>query len=107
MNIQKKKSLLLASMTMGILSIGVEAIAQPENEPVSPINLEAITCRDLLLMDGEEEENTILFMHGYMSGEREETMIDIGKLIAVTDQVKNTCIDEPSNELMQVFEQYH
>ncbi|MDR9405362.1 MAG: HdeA family protein [Halothece sp. Uz-M2-17] len=105
MNIEKK-SLLLASMTMGVLSIGVEALAQPENQTVSPINLEAITCRELLLMDGEEEENTILFMHGYMSGKREETMIDIGQLVAVTDQVKNTCIDQPSQEVIQVFEQY-
>lgn len=102
----EKMGLLLASLAIGVLSVGDQISAQPETQPAPPIDLEAVTCRDLLLMDGEEEENTILFMHGYMSGKREETMIDVGQLVAVTDEVKQTCIEQPSEPVMQVFEQY-
>jgi hypothetical protein len=105
MNNVEKMGLLLVSITMGVLSVGGQVSAQPETQPAPTIDLEAITCRDLLKMGGEEEENTMLFMHGYMSGKREETMVNAGELAAVTDQVMNTCIDQPSEPLIQVFEQ--
>lgn len=105
MNFQKM-SLILASMSFSVLSLGGNVTAQTETQPASPINLEAITCRDLLQMDGEEEENTIIFMHGYLTGKRGEMMIDAGKLSAATDAVRNTCIDEPDRALMGVFEEH-
>jgi len=102
----KKITFILVSVRFSMFNLGRNVTAQTETQPAPPINLEAMTCRDLLQMDGEEEENAIIFMHGYLTGKRGKMMIDAGRLSTATDAVKNTCIDEPDRPLMGVFEEH-
>ena len=99
-------ALLLATFATG----GVKTFAYAQDASSQTdgpiIDLGSMTCRELLQMPGEEEENTLIFLHGFMSGKNNELMLDVQALTAVTDQVRNYCIDNPEEGLLSAFERY-
>lgn len=68
------------------------------------IDLQTMTCREVLKSDGEDRANTLIFMHGYMSGKQEATTINPPMLADVTTQILDTCINNPEQTLLSVFE---
>ena len=105
--------LLFGVIAFGHLSIPAQAQSSPNakqaqsssnaNEDDS-VDLKALTCRQLLLTDGEERSNLIIFMHGFMSGKKNNMIIDAPALTKVTDKIVNSCIDSPNSKLLGVFE---
>ena len=66
--------------------------------------LDEETCRDLLQMSGESRDFTMIFMHGFMSGKKNELLFDGPTLTAATDVVIDHCINNPDDKLMSAFE---
>ncbi|MDJ0844502.1 HdeA/HdeB family chaperone [Crocosphaera sp.] len=64
-----------------------------------------ITCKDLLLMEGDQRDSTLVFFHGVMLGRNNTTMLDTEKITNQTDQVLEMCIAKPASKLMSVFEE--
>ena len=62
------------------------------------------TCRDLLQMSGESRDFTMIYMHGFMSGKKNELLFDAPKLTAATDVVVDHCINNPDDKLLTAFE---
>lgn len=83
-------------------------IAQLSNEPAdeSMVDLAAITCRDLMTISGENEEDTIIFLHGFVSGRNNELIINPPALTLVTDQVRDYCIDNPETTALDAFNEF-
>lgn len=107
--------LLFGVIAFGNLSIPAQAQSSPnankQAQPSSPnaneddsVDLKALTCRQLLLTDGEERANLMIFMHGFMSGKKNNMIIDAPALTKVTDKIVNSCIDSPNSKLLGVFE---
>jgi hypothetical protein len=92
--------LMFAAIALGT---GQERAAAQDETP--PVDLEELTCREVLLIDGNEREQLFLFMHGYMSGKNGETTVNIEQENDTSQQVKNTCIDNPDQSLLSTFEQ--
>lgn len=68
------------------------------------MQIDAFTCRDLLIRSGDEREFVIIFMHGYMSGRMSEMTFDAPALTLATDAVIDGCISDPDASLLSVFE---
>ena len=69
------------------------------------IDLQTMTCREMLKSEGEDRANTLIFMHGYISGKKGETTINAPILSDVTARILDTCIDNPEQTLLTVFEE--
>ncbi len=67
------------------------------------IELPDLDCRALLKMNGEDEQSTVIFMHSYASGKAGATSISIPALTEATDKIKDHCISNPADKLLDVF----
>jgi len=63
----------------------------------------ALDCRTFLQMEGENRDNTVLFLHGYVSGQAKQAKIELAPISEATDRIINQCIDKPSDNLLSVF----
>ncbi|ELR97413.1 HdeA/HdeB family chaperone [Gloeocapsa sp. PCC 73106] len=70
------------------------------------IDLTTIDCRTLLTMDGDEQDFTLLFFHGFMSAKNNQMVINLDELGTATDQVVTYCIDNPNETLLNTFTQF-
>lgn len=68
------------------------------------VQVTEISCRDMLKMESEEQELTLVFLHGFMSGKAGATEVDGPALRAATETIKDACIDAPDASLFSVFE---
>ena len=97
------KSLLkLAAVGTVMLPLsGLNALAQ-DGDPV--IEMTTIDCRTMLKMDADEQDFTLIYFHGYISGTKSETLFNGPVLREATNKVMDYCIDNPSAMLMEAFE---
>lgn len=100
----KKYSLVLLLSAIAVTSISFPAKTQ-ETESEDVVSLDATTCRELLQFGGENRANSLIFMHGYINGKKGEVMIDAPALANATEQVINTCIDNPDRSVLSVMEE--
>ncbi|MGK7908909.1 MAG: HdeA/HdeB family chaperone [Synechococcus sp.] len=102
-------ALTVTSVSVLILSTSPVALAQDEPESSSDggkmVDVTALTCRDLLLMDGDDEESATLFLQGYISGKNAEVTINTDAVRVATDRSIEQCIDEPDSTILSIFEQ--
>jgi len=86
------------------LTILVTNIMSAHSQEVAVIHIDEIKCRDMLKLDAEEQEYTLIYFHGFLSGARDERMFKGPILQAATEAVFDHCIDNPSSTLMKAFE---
>jgi hypothetical protein len=89
----------VASLT---LALGVVALALPSGTALAqdgagPVVIEEVTCRDLLLQMGAEQERTISFLHGYAAGAAERAEVDPDALATATSRLMEACIEDPDS----------
>ena len=95
---------IITTSSLTVLSIGLiasVAMAQDAAKPV--IDLTTLDCRTLLKLDGDERQDVIMFYHGYISGQKSETVADVDKLAQATDKVVDQCISKPDEALLTAF----
>ena len=107
-SVKKFSWIFLFISAISAISLGTPALTQTEpdaNEASEDlIELQTMTCREVLKSEGEDRANTLIFMHGYISGKKGETTVNVPVLSDVTDQILDTCIDNPDQTLLSVFE---
>ena len=69
------------------------------------VEIEKVTCRDLLLMY-DDQEATLVFFHGFMSGKKGEMLYKDQELTEATDKILEHCVDNPAVSVLSVFEQF-
>lgn len=97
---------LLSAIAVGSISLPgrtQETETAVESEDVA--SLDATTCREILQSSGDNRTNSLIFMHGYINGKKGELVIDAPALANVTEQVINTCIDNPDQSVLSVMEE--
>lgn len=112
MKIWRLAQIVMAGLVLGELSASV-AYGQPKPAPIRSdtpqnvtVDLTQITCRTALKMPADERSFTIIFYHGYLSGQNNETRFNGAELATITDKIADTCIDHPATPLLDVFKQY-
>ena len=91
--------MICGALTAAILS----SPAASQSNPMSTVDLMTLDCRTFLQMEGENRDNTVLFLHGYVSGQAKQTKIELAPISEATDRIINQCIDKPSDNLLSVF----
>ncbi|WP_417711400.1 HdeA/HdeB family chaperone [Roseibium aggregatum] len=91
----------LAAMSVMALSFSGPALAQ-SNDPV--LEMSTVDCRTMLKMDSDEQDFTLIYFHGYISGKKGETLFDGPALRDATEKIMDFCIDNPSATVMEAFE---
>lgn len=69
------------------------------------VKIEEVTCKDLLLMY-DDQEATLVFFHGFMSGKKGEMVYDDKELTESTDKILNHCIENPADSVLSAFEKF-
>ncbi|MGK7931544.1 MAG: HdeA/HdeB family chaperone [Microcystaceae cyanobacterium] len=101
------KSFLSALVWVTVMGQSLAMTAQAQSSSnVSTFDMKAITCKDLMLSNSENQELMMSLFQGFFSGRSNETLLDIEELATVTDQVRNYCLNNPNKTLMSAFEQY-
>ncbi len=105
----KRLSWILLFSAISTVNFAQSAWTQTETEvndrSEDIIELQTMTCREVLKSGGEDRANTFVFMHGYLSGQKGETTINTPVLADITEQILDTCIDNPDRTLITVFEE--
>ncbi len=81
------------------------SFAQDRSEDTK-VELNKISCRELLKMPGEDKELTLVFFHGLMTAKNEQMIIDRIALREATNKITDYCIDNPDSMLITAFDQY-
>ena len=97
--------LMLTRLALVITTIAF-SVVPARAQDTSTVNLSRIRCRDLLLMNGEEREYTMVFFHGVMVGKKNQMTIDEARLGKTSDEILNYCVSNPEKKLMIAFEKY-
>jgi len=92
----------LSFLLVGPMAAAEEAKA--EDVPKMIIKIDEMTCREMLKMAGDEQDFTVIFLHGFISGKKSELVFDSMALSEATDRVLDSCIDNPDDKLLAVFE---
>ncbi len=103
----KKYSLVLLLSAIALVSFSPSVRTQTEEaaESEDVAEVSAMTCRELLKSSGDNRTNSLIFMHGYISGKKGETQIDAPALANVTNRALDTCIDNPDKSVLSVLEE--
>ncbi|ACB51911.1 unknown [Crocosphaera subtropica ATCC 51142] len=80
-------------------------MAQDTSEDTK-VELNQISCRELLKMPGKDKELTFIFFHGFMTAKKNQMVIDRIALREATDKITDYCINNPDSMLMTAFEEY-
>lgn len=91
-------TILLTLLSMTIPASRIEALER--------LDLTTVSCKDMLLMEGDQRDSTIVFFHGMMIGKNGSTVLDAQTLSNTTDKVLEHCVNNPQDKLISVFEKY-
>ena len=97
--------ILLGAIAVSGFSISARAQSSPNRDESDRVDLQTLTCRELLKSEGENRANLVIFMHGFISGKKGITTINAPELAEATNTIVDICIDNPDSQLLGVFEQ--
>ena len=101
MNLKYYMKAAIAAGAASLLAFSSTAWADDKDN----VDLKTLSCRDYLKMDSDERGNTTVFIHGYITGKKAQTIIVISKLSDASDKALESCIDRPDASLLATFEE--
>lgn len=93
---------LTALVLTAVLPISTPAFASDDTKDLSKVS-----CKEVMILSGEDRDISIAFVHGYMLGKNKTTQYDVGKLSAITDAFLDYCLDHPSEKALASFEKVY
>jgi hypothetical protein len=97
---------LMAAPILGSL-LAQAAAAGDAALPAAPVptsvDLSKFDCRTLLHMEGEDRDQALIFLHGYVSAQKRQTVIEFAPLADATDKIIDFCIEHPAAIALTVF----
>jgi hypothetical protein len=99
----KKLTQIVLATSLILFLPAFEADAQEQESVV--LDLQTIDCRTMLKMDDEEREFTLIFFHGFKSGQDGNAIFNGPEFLAATNGIMDFCIDNPSETLMKAFDE--
>ena len=103
-SINKILGILLLTVIMA--SVSKSSTLAQENKEDTKVELNKISCRELLKMPGKDKELTLVFFHGLMAAKNNQMVIDRVALREATNKITDYCIDNPNSMLMTAFDRY-
>ncbi|MEO0444105.1 MAG: HdeA/HdeB family chaperone [Pseudomonadota bacterium] len=98
------KYLILSMLSLVFVAFSPLSHTASAPEQNSIIDISATTCRDLLRAEGEEEQEIMIYFHGYVSGIQGQTLVNINTFMEASSKITDRCIDKPDSQLLKVFQ---
>jgi hypothetical protein len=92
---------------VGIALFAPPAWAAEEATPVNTIEIDELTCKQLMAGNDLERDVVIAYYHGIMDGKKQVGILDIPEASAISDEVRDYCLSNPTNTVMKAFEKFH
>ncbi len=106
MNQLKWIAVVSTAFLLSIPAISVYGQNGTKQEDSSMIDAASINCRELLKLEDSDQEATIAYFHGFISGKKNQLEVDVDKLGDVSDKVIDRCIGRPNDSVLSLFERY-
>jgi len=93
----KYRSALLASLTACLLTSNLLwASDTSSGKDASSFDLNAYTCKEVMILSGNDRDVVVSFLLGYFSGHAKSTELNVTTLSHATDKFLDTCLDNPT-----------
>jgi hypothetical protein len=96
----------IVAATLAAVCVGITS-GFAQEEPEEPTDLSAITCKEIMVLSGEDRDLSILFLHGYFVGKSGKTVVDSEELAEATDVFIDQCLDHPGAKALATMEAIH
>ena len=93
----------LPLLALGIMLCTLPASAQDEKAPIRKIDLDKLTCKELMAGNDTDRDAGISFYHGYLAGRKNSTVIDLREIAEHTDRVRDYCLSNPTVTIMAAY----
>jgi len=94
----------LVGVTLATLCSG-SVIALAEETPKTQ-DLNDFTCKDIMILSGEDRDIAIALAHGFRLGEKKTTVYSTKALAEATDKFIDYCLDNPQKNALQAFRKF-
>lgn len=99
MTANKMKTLLVLVAVL----IAVPVWAAEMDLPGSTVDLNKMTCKELMQGNDNDREIGIAFYHGFLAGKKDNTLINLHKTSAHSELVRDYCLSNPTSTVMDAF----
>ncbi|MGK7948832.1 MAG: HdeA/HdeB family chaperone [Xenococcaceae cyanobacterium] len=106
MNRFKWIAVVSTAFLLSLPSVSVYGQNGAKQEDTSTIDAGTLACRYVLKLDDSDRQATMAYYQGFISGKKNELIVDVGRLGNISERVIDHCIDNPNDSLITVFEQY-
>lgn len=86
------------------LGAGVAFQAKAQQEETQTVDVEAMTCKEVMILSGMDRETTISYIHGYVAGKHGHASVDLDALTVATEAFVNNCLDSPTAKAVATLE---
>lgn len=101
----KLKSIVLSAALVGAFALQVPSTpVAAQDEAADRLVIGEVSCRDLLLQLGAEQERTISFLHGYAAGAAGRMEVDVEALALATSRFLEACIEDPDASALSILQ---
>ena len=101
----KYRTALLASLAACLLTSNlVWAGDTPSDEDAASFSLTAMTCKEVMILSGEDRVAVISFLLGYFAGKSNTTDLNLNTLTHATDKFVDTCLDNPAANALSTMQ---
>lgn len=99
------KDFLKVFIIFAFISLSVTTFTYSAENNSEGINkdLNDYLCKDVMRMSGENRSVSLGVLHGYMMGINGTTKFNHEKLLKVTDNFVENCLDNPNSKALDVF----
>lgn len=99
------ESVLLAPLAACLLfSNGVPANDSNQLESAEMLDLKAMTCKEVMVLSGDDRDEVVAFFLGYFAGQEKTTELNLTEMGLATDKFLDSCLDNPTANALSTME---
>lgn len=87
------------------LSVALAAFASTAASAQVTIDVAKVSCNQFALYKVSDPDTIAVWLHGYYSGKRGNTVVDVGQLKANAKKLRDYCLQNPDTNLLQAVEE--
>jgi len=95
---------LLVGVTLATLCLGAKVTLAEEAQKTQDLN--DYTCKDIMILSGEDRDIAIALAHGFRLGEKKTTVYSTEALSEATDKFIDYCLDNPKQNALEAFRKF-
>lgn len=95
-----KRNTTVAALFAGLLASPFALAGDHSGDAADLYAIADYTCKQVMILNGDERDEVIAFMHGYLAGEAKKAEIDLTKLGHATDVFLDKCLDSPTDKAL-------